>query len=109
MCKMVYGRSTGIHADLSILMRDHRFYFSCQCVVKLKFIFHLNNPPCFAKQNANPLMSRGFYSLFCEAKCESSDEQRILLLVLRSKMQFILFFVHQHLKSGLPALNQAHG
>ena len=92
MCKMVYGRSTGIHADLSILMRDHRFYFSCQCVVKLKFIFHLNNPPCFAKQNANPLMSRGFYSLFCEAKCN-----------------FILFFVHQHLKSGLPALNQAHG
>ena len=92
MCKMVYGRSSGIHADLSILMRDHRFYFSCQCVVKLKFIFHLNNPPCFAKQNANPLMSRGFYSLFCGAKCN-----------------FILFFVHQHLKSELPALNQAHG
>ncbi|WP_207660847.1 hypothetical protein, partial [Eisenbergiella massiliensis] len=38
------------------------------------------NPPCFAKQNANPLVSRGFASLFCEAKCEPFGEQRICLL-----------------------------
>ena len=48
------------------------------------------NPPCFAEQNANPLVSRGFYSLFCGAKCEPSGEQRILLLVLRSKMRLPL-------------------
>ena len=47
------------------------------------------NPPCFAEQNANPLVSRGFYSLFCGAKCEPSGEQRILLLVLRSKMRLL--------------------
>ena len=33
-------------------------------------------------KNANPLVSRGFYSLFRGAKCEPSGEQRILLLVL---------------------------
>jgi len=46
------------------------------------------NPPCFAKQNPSPLARRGFYSLFCGAKSESTGEERILLLVLRSKMQF---------------------
>ena len=43
--------------------------------------------PCFAKQNPSPLARRGFYSLFCEAKSEPTGEERILLLVLRSKIR----------------------
>ncbi|MFR5753558.1 MAG: hypothetical protein ACLUDZ_05285, partial [Roseburia intestinalis] len=53
--------------------------------------------PCFAEQNASPLVSRGFYSLFCGAKCEPFGEQcpallaRILLLCFTT-FYFILLY-----------------
>ena len=45
------------------------------------------NPPCFAEQNPSPLTRRGFSSLFCGAKSESFDEERIFLLVFRRKIR----------------------